>query len=58
MNEDFMMTYTKQRHAELVSDADTYRLLAGTRRPLRHRIAVHLHHLADAIDVRHRHLAR
>lgn len=54
MNEDLMITYTRQRHAEFVADADRQRQLAGFRQPLRHRLAIHLHRLADTIDIRPR----
>lgn len=60
MNTDQMLDYTHQRHAELVAEANTARLLAESRtkrEPLRHRLAVRLHHLADTIDARPPHLA-
>lgn len=58
---DLMINYTNQRHAELMAQAETARMLAQAapfREPLRHRLAITLHHLADLIDARPRTLAR
>lgn len=58
---DLMINYTNQRHAELVAEAETVRMLRKAttiREPLRHRLAISLHHLADLVDARPRTLAR